>query len=381
MGQPGHQREHRQNDRHRAAQADPGDEGFFAAVEGLERQQADHHRQRPREQDHPQRQAQGRQGDRQQVMGRDQQAQHQEHADLCQPGHAVEHMQNAMAAAHRAVADHQAAQVHGEETTAVQGVGQGEHHQAAGHHQDRVQAGGQVDAVDQLQHQPATAEADHAAADAVALPHAGPELLGLRHRPGVQRLVVGQRHAPAPLAGSAGACAGQGRSWLRRPPPRQLQHAGVDAHAAARHRVEVDIKGHLLVADPQAEQAADGAWVIRFADAQDRVAADPLEQLVTLALVELAARHGVPAICQKPFAPTLADAKAMVARAELEIAAAQGKLASDRVRQTSELANLQAVQATLLAERNLEQQRLLAQISAKGRTLSIAKEQCRLRGS
>lgn len=30
------------------------------------------------------------------------------------------------------------------------------------------------------------------------------------------------------------------------------------------------------------------------------------------ALVELAARHRVPAICQKPFAPTLADAKAMV---------------------------------------------------------------------
>lgn len=31
------------------------------------------------------------------------------------------------------------------------------------------------------------------------------------------------------------------------------------------------------------------------------------------ALVELAASHGVPVICQKPFAPTLADAKAMVA--------------------------------------------------------------------
>ncbi|MER9065950.1 Gfo/Idh/MocA family oxidoreductase [Mesorhizobium sp. M0902] len=29
-------------------------------------------------------------------------------------------------------------------------------------------------------------------------------------------------------------------------------------------------------------------------------------------LVEMAAQHGVPAICQKPFAPTLADAKAMV---------------------------------------------------------------------
>ncbi|WVT75757.1 Gfo/Idh/MocA family oxidoreductase (plasmid) [Sinorhizobium chiapasense] len=34
------------------------------------------------------------------------------------------------------------------------------------------------------------------------------------------------------------------------------------------------------------------------------------------ALVELAARHRVPAICQKPFAPTLDDAKAMVAAAE-----------------------------------------------------------------
>ncbi|MGJ7039442.1 putative dehydrogenase [Shinella sp. BE166] len=34
------------------------------------------------------------------------------------------------------------------------------------------------------------------------------------------------------------------------------------------------------------------------------------------ALVELAASHKVPAICQKPFAPTLEDAKAMVAAAE-----------------------------------------------------------------
>jgi D-apiose dehydrogenase len=34
------------------------------------------------------------------------------------------------------------------------------------------------------------------------------------------------------------------------------------------------------------------------------------------ALVEMAAAHTVPAICQKPFAPTLADAKAMVAAAD-----------------------------------------------------------------
>ena len=68
-----------------------------------------------------------------------------------------------MTAAHRAVADHQAAQVHGEEAAAVQGVGQGEDEQAAGDHQDRVQAVGQVDAVDHLQHQPAAAQADEAA--------------------------------------------------------------------------------------------------------------------------------------------------------------------------------------------------------------------------
>lgn len=35
------------------------------------------------------------------------------------------------------------------------------------------------------------------------------------------------------------------------------------------------------------------------------------------ALVEMAATHKVPAICQKPFAPTLADAKAMVAACDI----------------------------------------------------------------
>ncbi|MNP01989.1 hypothetical protein D3C76_938220 [compost metagenome] len=132
-------------------------------MEGLERQQADHHRQRPGKQDHPQRQSQRRQCNRQQVVGRDQQPQHQEHADLRQPGHAVEHVQNAMAAAHRPVTDDQAAQVHGQEAAAMQGVGQGEYHQAAGNDQYRIETGGQVDPVDQLQHQPATAEADHTA--------------------------------------------------------------------------------------------------------------------------------------------------------------------------------------------------------------------------
>ncbi len=161
--QAGHQREHREDDRYRTAQADPGNEGLFTAVEGLERQQAGDHRQRPRHQDHPQRQAQRRQGDGQQVVGRDQQPQHQEHADLRQPCHAVEHVQDAVAAADRLVAQHQAAQVHGKEAAAVQGVGCRENHQAAGDHQDGIQAASQLDTVDQLQHQPAAAQAEQPA--------------------------------------------------------------------------------------------------------------------------------------------------------------------------------------------------------------------------
>ncbi|MNF57263.1 hypothetical protein D3C84_387810 [compost metagenome] len=131
-------------------------------MECLERQQANYHRQWPGKQNHPQRQCQCRQGDRQQVVGRHQQPQHQEHADLRQPGHAVEHVQNAVAAAHRTVADHQAADVHRQEAAAVQGVGQGKDDQPASDDQNRIQTGGQIDAIDQLQHQPATAQADDA---------------------------------------------------------------------------------------------------------------------------------------------------------------------------------------------------------------------------
>lgn len=135
----------------------------FAVVEGAERDQSDQHRQRPRHQDHPQRQGQRRQGDRPQVVGGDQQAEDQEHADLRQPGHAVEHVQDAVAAADRAVAEEQAAQVDGQDAAAADGVGQGEHQQAAADHQQRVEAAGQVHAVDQLQQQPAAAETEQGA--------------------------------------------------------------------------------------------------------------------------------------------------------------------------------------------------------------------------
>ena len=67
------------------------------------------------------------------------------------------------------------------------------------------------------------------------------------------------------------------------------------------------------------------------------------------------------------------EAKALVERAGLEVAAAEGKVASDRARQASELGNLKLVQATLTAERELEGQRLKAQITDQGRTLSLAR--------
>lgn len=57
----------------------------------------------------------------------------------------------------------------------------------------------------------------------------------------------------------------------------------------------------------------------RYADAANMMAKETLDfvDIATTvnshrALVELAASHKLPAICQKPFAPTLADAKAMV---------------------------------------------------------------------
>ncbi|WP_296257714.1 MULTISPECIES: tape measure protein [unclassified Pseudomonas] len=68
-----------------------------------------------------------------------------------------------------------------------------------------------------------------------------------------------------------------------------------------------------------------------------------------------------------------ADAKAMLERANVELATAEQKVAADRIRQASEVANLQAVQTALVAERGLEEQRLRAQITDTGRAQSIAR--------
>ncbi len=77
--------------------------------------------------------------------------------------------------------------------------------------------------------------------------------------------------------------------------------------------------------DPQRLQIVGDQFGVmrRYASADEMFAAggfDFVDIATTVgshrALVELAARHRIPAICQKPFAPTLSDAKAMVAAAD-----------------------------------------------------------------
>lgn len=86
-----------------------------------------------------------------------------------------------------------------------------------------------------------------------------------------------------------------------------------------------DIPGAAIVAicdrDPERLKVVGDQFGIarRYIDAAALFAGEKLDfvDIATTApshrlLVEMAARHRVPAICQKPFAPTLADAKAMV---------------------------------------------------------------------
>ena len=77
-----------EQDRHRAAQADPGDEEGLA-VGVPERRQAEPHRDGPGDDDQEDGEADGRQGDRRELRRRREQAEHQEHDDLGEPGHAL----------------------------------------------------------------------------------------------------------------------------------------------------------------------------------------------------------------------------------------------------------------------------------------------------
>ena len=65
-----------------------------------------------------------------------------------------------MPVADRPVAQQKAAEIDGEDTAAVEGSGDGENHDPAAQRQQRIEPGGQHDAVDHLQQQVAAAEAD-----------------------------------------------------------------------------------------------------------------------------------------------------------------------------------------------------------------------------
>ncbi|RUY27623.1 MULTISPECIES: Gfo/Idh/MocA family oxidoreductase [unclassified Mesorhizobium] len=86
-----------------------------------------------------------------------------------------------------------------------------------------------------------------------------------------------------------------------------------------------DIAGASIIAicdrDPERLRIVGGQFGIakRYTDAADLFAGESLDfvDIATTApshrpLVEMAAAHRVPVVCQKPFAPTLAEAKAMV---------------------------------------------------------------------
>ena len=135
----GQQREHRQDNGHRAAQAGPGDKGFLAPGK-TEWQQAHPHGDGARQQHQ-----EG--GDRQrpgQVFGesggRHQQAKDQEHAGLGQPGHGIHCLEHVITGTATAISRHQAGEIDGQKAGATHQVGEGKHHGATTTQQQGMQA-------------------------------------------------------------------------------------------------------------------------------------------------------------------------------------------------------------------------------------------------
>ncbi len=96
---------------------------------------------------------------RNQVGRRYQQTQHQEQAQLGQPGQPVVHLENHRHHPDMAVADHHAGQVDGQKAAAAHGVGGREHGNAGSRHEQRIQRGRQADPVGQLHHGEAAEDA------------------------------------------------------------------------------------------------------------------------------------------------------------------------------------------------------------------------------
>ena len=110
---PGQQREHRQHNGHGAAQPGPGNKGLLPPGE-TERQQADPHGDRARQQHQKGRHRQGPGQVVGESGGRYQQTENQEHARLGQPGHGIHGFEHVVAGAAATVAGHQAEQINGQ---------------------------------------------------------------------------------------------------------------------------------------------------------------------------------------------------------------------------------------------------------------------------
>ena len=134
----GHQGKQSQDDRHRATQAKPADEGDLP-WRIPKRQQARCHGQRPRdEHQHSGGQQRVTRDIKQATHIRDD-AQNQEHAGLRQPGKTVTDTQHIFADVNTAVRNQHPGQINRQEAASTQQVGQRKGRQAAGLDQQRVQ--------------------------------------------------------------------------------------------------------------------------------------------------------------------------------------------------------------------------------------------------
>ena len=163
VGQFRQQRNGRQEDPDRAAQAHPRDEADLAQSIA-ERRQAQRDRDRARHEHQEGRHAERGPDVVDQAAGRCQQAQQQEHDQLREPGGGILHRHHFAARAYRPVGDHHPGQIHGEIPAGIDQVGQREHSQRAGHGQPWVQAGRQRQVVERDHDQaPADVPEQHAA--------------------------------------------------------------------------------------------------------------------------------------------------------------------------------------------------------------------------
>ena len=137
-----------EQDRHRAAQPDPGDEGGLGALE-VERQQAQPNRNRAGDEDQEQRQTDCGERDVGKLRRGGEQPQKQEHDDLREPAHTVLEALQCRRRAHVAVARVEAGDIDREEAASADDAGHREDEQRQRDDEDRRQPALHVQPVDQ----------------------------------------------------------------------------------------------------------------------------------------------------------------------------------------------------------------------------------------